>query len=134
MGPATQVVCAVIRNSHGAYLATQRASGSFQDLWEFPGGKVESGESIEDATSRELEEELAIQVTPIKVLLTNLIQLETKTLELVFVETRIRSGTIQLKEHRAYRWLMPEDLKSVEWLPGDIPMVDRLTSEPHGGA
>ena len=57
-------------------------------------------------------------------LLTNLIQLETKTLELVFVETRIRSGTIQLKEHRAYRWLMPEDLNLWSGYR-DIPMVDR---------
>ena len=83
---------------------------------------------------RELEEELNISVSTGRTLLTNRIHLNTKELELVFVETRILSGTIQLKEHRAYRWLMPEDLKSVEWLPGDIPMVDRLISEPHGGA
>lgn len=134
MDLVTQVVCAVIRNHRGAYLATQRDSGSFEGLWEFPGGKVEKGESIEEATCRELEEELAVQVIPVGVLLKNLIQLESKTLELIFVEARLTGGIIQLREHKAYRWLMPEDLKSVDWLPGDIPMVDRLISEPHGGA
>ena len=130
----TRVVCAVIQDDRGAFLATQRDSGSLAGLWEFPGGKVEREESVEAATKRELEEELDISVSPGRTLLTNRIHLNTKELELVFIETRILSGTIQLKEHRAYRWLMPEDLKSVEWLPGDIPMVDRLISEPHGGA
>ena len=130
----TRVVCAVIQDDRGAFLATQRDSGSLAGLWEFPGGKVEREESVEAATKRELEEELDISVSTGRTLLTNRIYLDTKELELVFVETRILSGTIQLKEHRAYRWLMPEDLNSVEWLPGDIPMVDRLISEPHGGA
>lgn len=130
----TRVVCAVIQDDRGAFLATQRDSGSLAGLWEFPGGKVEREESVEAATKRELEEELDISVSTGRTLLTNRIYLDTKELELVFVETRILSGTIQLKEHRAYRWLMPEDLKSVDWLPGDIPMVDRLISEPHGGA
>ena len=63
MDLVTQVVCAVIRNHRGAYLATQRDSGSFEGLWEFPGGKHEPGESIETCIERELKEELGIVIS-----------------------------------------------------------------------
>ena len=62
MSNRKQVVCAVIRNEAGAYLATQRGSGHYEGLWEFPGGKVESEESIAEATERELRERLASSV------------------------------------------------------------------------
>ena len=116
----------MIRNEAGAYLATQRGSGLYEGLWEFPGGKVEPEESIAEATERELREELEVVVKAKDVLLTNVIELQGKQLELVFIAAQIVSGDIQLNEHAAFRWLLPSQLNDVEWLPGDIPMVDRL--------
>ncbi|MDC3397333.1 (deoxy)nucleoside triphosphate pyrophosphohydrolase [Flavobacteriales bacterium] len=126
MSNRTKVVCAVIRNEAGAYLATQRGSGHYEGLWEFPGGKVEPKESIVEATERELREELDVVVKAGDVLLTNVIELQNKQLELVFIAAQIVSGDIQLNEHAAFRWLLPSQLNDVVWLPGDIPMVDRL--------
>tara|TARA_B110000003_G_C16344540_1_gene416191 strand:+ start:194 stop:619 length:426 start_codon:yes stop_codon:yes gene_type:complete len=127
MSLVTQVVCAVIRNERGEYLATQRGSGSFEGLWEFPGGKVEPGESIEEATSRELLEELSITTTTSGVMLINKVELHEKALELVFVATQIIEGDIQLNEHRACKWLLPSEMGDLEWLPGDLPMVEFLS-------
>lgn len=128
MGLVTQVVCAVIRNHRGAYLATQRDSGSFEGLWEFPGGKMEPGETFEEATARELKEELGITAKTNQVILTNTIELGEKTLELLFVSTQMVEGPIQLKEHRSFRWLLPSEMSNYEWLPGDIPMVEKLST------
>ena len=128
MGSVTQVVCAVIRNHRGAYLATQRDSGSFEGLWEFPGGKMEPGETFEEATARELKEELGITAKTNQVILTNTIELGEKTLELLFVSTQMVEGPIQLKEHRSFRWLLPPEMSNYEWLPGDIPMVEKLST------
>lgn len=126
MSNRIKVVCAVVRNDAGAYLATQRGSGHYKALWEFPGGKVEPKEGIAEAAKRELFEELEIVVDVGDVLLTNAIKLQDKHLELVFIAAKIASGNIQLKEHLAFRWLLPSQLNDVKWLPGDIPMVDRL--------
>jgi len=126
MSNRTKVVCAVIRNEAGAYLSTQRGSGHYEGLWEFPGGKVEPEESIAEATERELREELEVVVKAGDVLFTNVIELQDKQLELVFIAAQIVSGDIQLNEHAAFRWLLPSQLNDVVWLPGDIPMVDRL--------
>ena len=124
MSLVTQVVCAVIRNERGEYLATQRSSGSFECLLEFPGGKVEPCESIEEATSRELSEELSITTTTSGVMLTNRLNSKRK-LELVFVATQIIEGDIQLNEHRACGFTI--EISDLEWLPGDLPMVEFLS-------
>ena len=126
MSSVTQVVCAVIRNAHGAYLATQRNLGRYEGLWEFPGGKVEPGESFGEATARELQEELGITILTSEIILTNTIELEEKKLELLFVSTQIVGGQIQLKEHRSFKWLLPSEMNDIDWLPGDIPMVEKL--------
>ena len=88
---------------------------------------MEPGESIEEATSRELLEELSITTTTSGVMLINKVELHEKALELVFVATQIIEGDIQLNEHRACKWLLPSEMGDLEWLPGDLPMVEFLS-------
>ena len=89
---------------------------------------MEPGETFEEATARELKEELGITAKTNQVILTNTIELGEKTLELLFVSTQMVEGPIQLKEHRSFRWLLPSEMSNYEWLPGDIPMVEKLST------
>ena len=121
-----EVVAAIIHNAEGQILATQRGYGDWKDYWEFPGGKIEPGESAEDALRREILEELE---TCIK------IECFFHTIEWNYPKfhltmhcylCRIGSGNLILKEHEAARWLSKEDLGSVKWLPADKEIIEKL--------
>ncbi|BBF23214.1 DNA mismatch repair protein MutT [Sutterella megalosphaeroides] len=120
-----EVVAAIIRHE-GRILAAQRGYGEFKDGWEFPGGKTEPGETPERALVREIEEELAVRVKP-EVLLTT-VEYDYPTFHLTmhcFLST-IEAGEIEMKEHEALRWLAPDELDRVEWLPADVEVVEKL--------
>ena len=127
-----QVVCAIVQDEKGRFLVAQRASGSLAGKWEFPGGKVENGETPQQACERELEEELGVQVKAGNVLLTHQINIASGAFELLFIEARWLWGEFKAKEHAELRWLRPTDLSELDWLDGDLPMVEAIQRHPAG--
>lgn len=120
-----EVVAAIIYKN-GAYFATQRGYGEFEGMWEFPGGKIELGETAESALKREIQEELGIDITVDKFLCTTHYDYPSFHLTMHCYLCRIISGEIELREHKSARWLTVEALDSVEWLPADIYPVQIL--------
>ena len=120
-----EVVAAIIYKN-GAYLATQRGYGEFEGMWEFPGGKIELGESRESALKREIQEELGIDITVNKFLCTTDYDYPSFHLTMHCYLCSIESGEIELREHKSARWLTVDMLDSVEWLPADLEVVEML--------
>lgn len=120
-----EVVAAIIYKN-GAYFATQRGYGEFEGMWEFPGGKIELGETAESALKREIQEELGIDITVDKFLCTTDYDYPSFHLTMHCYLCRIISGEIELREHKSARWLTVEALDSVEWLPADKEVVEKL--------
>lgn len=119
------VVAAIIRKD-GRYLSTQRGHGAYKDGWEFPGGKIEPGESPEDAVVREIREELGITVRVERHVVDVAYDYPEFHLEMGCYLCSIAEGTPTLLEHEAARWLAPEHIDSVDWLPADVLVVDAL--------
>ena len=120
-----EVVAAIIYKN-GAYLATQRGYGEFEGMWEFPGGKIESGESREVALKREIREELGGDITIDKFLCTTDYDYPSFHLTMHCYLCSVKSGEIELREHKSARWLTTKTLDSVEWLPADKYIIDEL--------
>ena len=120
-----EVVAAIIQRD-GAYFATQRGYGEFEGMWEFPGGKIEPGESPEDALKREILEELGVDITIDNFLCTTDYDYPSFHLTMHCYLCRIKSGVIELREHKSAQWLTAETLDRVEWLPADKKIVDKL--------
>ena len=122
-----EVVAAIIQRD-GAYFATQREYGEFEGMWEFPGGKIEPGESSEDALKREIQEELGIDITIDEFLCTTNYDYPSFHLTMHCYICSIETGEIVLREHKSARWLTSETLSGVEWLPADMEVVEKLVS------
>ena len=122
-----EVVAAIIYKDE-AYFATQRGYGEFEGMWEFPGGKIEPGESSEDALKREIQEELGIDITLDKFLCTTEYDYPSFHLTMHCYLCCVESGEIVLREHKSARWLTSETLSGVEWLPADMEVVEKLVS------
>ena len=122
-----EVVAAIIYKD-GGYFATQRGYGEFEGMWEFPGGKIEEGETAEFALKREIQEELGIDITIDKFLCTTEYDYPSFHLTMHCYICCIASGEIELREHKSARWLRPEELGCVEWLPADKDVISRLHS------
>ena len=119
-------VVAAILHRDGAYFATQRGYGEFEGMWEFPGGKIEPGESREVALKREIQEELGVDITIENLLCTTEYNYPSFHLTMHCYICSIEAGEIVLREHKSARWLRPEELGSVEWLPADEDVISRL--------
>ena len=120
------VIEAVDEQGKEILFATQRGYGDMKGGWEFPGGKIEPGETPQEALKREIQEELD---TKIKVgSLIDMIGYDYPTFHLSMdcFLAEIESGTLVLKEHEAARWLTREELDSVDWLPADVLLIDTL--------
>lgn len=128
-----EVVAAIIAHEN-RILATQRGSGEFKDGWEFPGGKVEPGETPEQAIVREIQEELVVEIAPQKLVTTVEYDYPKFHLTMHCFLSRIVSGKINLLEHEDAKWLAQDELDSVDWLPADVEVVQTLktiwTKEP----
>lgn len=120
-----EVVAAIIQRD-GAYFATQRGYGEFEGLWEFPGGKIEPGESREVALKREIQEELGVDITIDKFLCTTDYDYPSFHLTMHCYLCSVVSGEIELREHMSARWLTTKTLDSVEWFPADKYIIDEL--------
>lgn len=113
-----EVVAAIIKENE-KYFATQRGYGEYKGWWEFPGGKIENGESKEEALKREIREELATEIEIDRCITT--VQFDYPEFHLImhcFI-CHITAGQPQLLEAKAAKWLDKNDLESVEWLPAD---------------
>ena len=122
-----EVVAAIIHDAEGRILATQRGHGEWEGWWEFPGGKIETGESPKEALHREIWEELEVCIT-IEYLVTTVEWDYPKFhLKMHCYWCRIDSGPLNLKEHEAARWLAVDELESVKWLPSDMQLLDVIS-------
>ena len=125
-----EVVAAVIYKD-GGYFATQRGYGEFESMQEFPGGKIEPGESRDVALKREIQEELGVDIAIENLLCTTEYDYPSFHLTMHCYLCSIASGEIELREHKSARWLRPEELGSVEWLPADKDVISRLNNLQH---
>lgn len=106
--------------------ATQRGYGNYKDGWEFPGGKLESGETPEECIVREIREELATEVRAERIL--GVVDYDYPSFHLTMhcILCTIVSGKLQLLEHEAAKWVNKETLRSVDWLPADRLILDKI--------
>ena len=121
-----EVAAAIIHDDEGRIFATQRGYGDWKDWWEFPGGKIEYGENIEDALKREILEELETHIVIEKLL--QIVEYDYPKFHLTMhcFWCHIESGLLTLKEHEAAKWLAKEELDSVKWLPADSNLIQWL--------
>lgn len=119
-------VAAAIIVDGGRIFATQRGYGAFKDGWEFPGGKVEAGETSREALAREIREELDTEILVGELFETVEYDYPDFHLSMDCFICTVRSGGLVLKEHEAARWLTAETLETVEWLPADRGLIKRL--------
>ena len=120
-----RVVAAIIIND-GKVFATQRGYGEFKDGWEFPGGKIDAGETPEEALVREIKEELDTEVEVKELLETVEYDYPKFHLSMDCIICKIKAGELVLKEHEASQWLTKETLDSVEWLPADLGLIEKI--------
>ena len=128
MMKTVRVVAAVIRKDDKIF-ATQRGYGEFKDGWEFPGGKIEERETPEQALAREIKEELDTEIQVGKLIDTIEYDYPKFHLSMDCFWCEIMQGGLELKEHEAARWLSKEELYSVDWLPADVGVVERVKEE-----
>lgn len=120
-----KVVAAIIRNNNKIF-ATQRGYGEFKGGWEFPGGKVEAGETPEAALIREIQEELDTTISVGEKVYCVEYDYPTFHLSMECFWAEIISGDLVLKEHEAARWLSKDELRSVNWLPADWELIEKI--------
>ena len=121
-----EVCCAIIVNEQGQVLVTQRSAAMSMPLkMEFPGGKIEPGESAEDCLIREIQEELDLTVEIISRQPASVHHYPDFSILLLPFVCRIVAGTILLREHAAYAWMAPSDLLNCYWAEADIPIVQQ---------
>ena len=123
-----KVVAAIIKQDD-AILATQRGYGEFKDWWEFPGGKIEQGETPEEALVREIQEELDANITVIRPVVDVSYDYPEFHLDMRCHLCELTDETVTLLEHEAAKWLSHSDLNTVNWLPADESVVAAILEQ-----
>ena len=122
-----EVVAAIIRKGDRIF-ATQRGYGEWKDWWEFPGGKMETGETPEEALKREIREELSTEIRVDELLSTVEYDYNEQAFHLTLhcYLCSLLTEAMHLNEHEAARWLSRDELNSVKWLPADLEVIEML--------
>ena len=120
------IIKAVNENGETIIFATQRGYGDFKGGWEFPGGKIESGETPQEALKREIIEELDTEVSVGELMDTVEYDYPQFHHSMECFWSQIVRGNLVLKEHEAARWLTKDELNNVEWLPADITLIEKI--------
>ena len=123
-----EVVAAIIRKGDKIF-ATQRGYGDFKDWWEFPGGKMEEGETPEQALVREIKEELSTDISVDKFLYTVNWDYPKFHLTMHCFMCSLLTEALHLNEHEAARWLSKDDINTVKWLPADEVLLPMIVKE-----
>ncbi len=121
-----EVVAAIIFDEQGRIFATQRGYGDRKDWWEFPGGKMEAGETLQQALKREIHEELDAEIEVGELLRTIDYDYPLFHLTMHCFKCKLTNSHITLLEHEAAKWLAPDELQSVKWLPADEGIIAEL--------
>ena len=127
--PVTEVAVGVLLRTDGAFLLTSRPDGkAYAGYWEFPGGKLEADETVEDALRRELEEELGIVIGAVQTWKTEMVDYPHALVRLHFCKVFTWSGTLLMREHQSFSWeTLPVKVQPV--LPGTVPVLGWLARE-----
>lgn len=120
------VTAAIISDNGKVLIAKRKPPTKFANLWEFPGGKVEDGETPEQCLKRELMEEFEIIVEVGRHLGTSVHDYDFGTIELMAYATQVVSGEMKLNDHAEVAWVEAEDLNKYEFVPADIPFVEMI--------
>ena len=118
-----EVVAAIIRKGDKMF-ATQRGYGEWKDWWEFPGGKMESGETPEEALEREIREELSAEISVDEFLCTVEYDYPAFHLKMHCYQCSLVTEALHLNEHEAAKWLTKDELDGVKWLPADLEVIE----------
>ncbi len=122
------IICDDIDNKTKVF-ATRRGYGEYKGWWEFPGGKIENGETPQEALMREIREELTVNITVGSLIKTIEYDYPNFHLSMDCFWAEVESGNLELKEAEAARWLTKEELDDVEWLPADEILIDKIKAE-----
>ena len=120
------VVAAIIRDANGRILSTQRGYGEWKGWWEYPGGKMEGGETPEEALKREIREELSTEISVDEFFCTVDYDYPAFHLTMHCYLCSMLTGALRLNEHKAARWLKRDELSGLKWLPADVEVVEML--------
>ena len=123
-----RVVAAVIKHNEKIF-ATQRGYGDFKGGWEFPGGKIEEGETPQEALKREIQEELDTEIIVGDLIETIEYDYPTFHLSMDCFWCEVANGELVLKEHQAAKWLDKDTINDVQWLPADIELVEKIREQ-----
>jgi len=125
-----EVAAAIIDNELGQILIARRKKGKAQEgLWEFPGGKIETGETIEECLKRELKEEMNINIAPYESFGVNDHRYEALHIRLYAYRAKLVGGEPMLVDHDQYDWVYPSDFGKYMFAPADIPFVEKLVGQ-----
>ncbi|MFT8352702.1 8-oxo-dGTP diphosphatase MutT [Clostridium saccharoperbutylacetonicum] len=120
-----EVVAAIIKHDNEIF-TTRRSYGEFENMWEFPGGKMEAGETREEALIREIKEELELSININEYLTTIDYDYSTFHLTMHCFICTINGGKLHLNAHNDAKWMSMEDLDNLNWVPADILVVEKL--------
>ncbi len=121
-----EVVAAIIHDDQGRIFTTQRGYGEWKDWWEFPGGKIEAGETPEEALKREIREELSTGISVDEYLCTVEYDYPKFHLTMHCYMCSLLTNTLHLNEHEAAKWLEKDELDNVRWLPADLNVIKEI--------
>ena len=123
-----EVTAAILSKNGRLLIAQRKATAKLPNKWEFPGGKVESGEKPEDCLKREMEEEFSIEVSVGEYLGDSIYHYDHGTIRLIAYRTTWISKEMEIKDHKAVKWAKITELKDYDFAPADIPFVEMLSS------
>lgn len=126
MNKIFKVTAAILEKDDRIIIAQRKNSDHLSGLWEFPGGKIEPGETPEECLTRELKEELGIDVKVSEFLGSNIHHYDYISIELMAYRAFWVGGTITINDHNDYRWVTINQLNNFDFAPADIPFVDML--------